>query len=72
MEKGIERGIERGMEKGMERGMKKGREEGIASAVLMLKQLGTEKETAVRALTQNFSLLPEVAKEKLNQYWNVN
>jgi len=58
--------------KALEEGRKEGREEGIASAVLMLRQLGTEKETAVRVLTKNFSLLPEVATEKLNQYWNAN
>ena len=39
--------------------------------VLTLKEFSTDKAAAVQKLIKQFELLPQVAEEKVEQYWNL-
>ena len=48
---------------------KEAREEGIRAMVLTLKEFAVDKTAAVQRLVKQFELLPQVAEEKVAQYW---
>lgn len=51
-------------------GREEGLEKGIRAMVLTLKKFSTNKTDITQELIKQFELLPQVAEEKVNQYWN--
>lgn len=52
-----------------EAGRAEGKEEGIQATVSSLKKFNVSKAAVVEQLIEEFSLLPNVAKNKVEQYW---
>lgn len=46
-----------------------GREEGIGAMVTTLQDLSLDRTTIAQTLAAKFDLLPDVAEEKVAQYW---
>lgn len=58
-----------GHHEGRKEGRKEGREEGIRATVLALKEFTEDKAVVAQSLMKRFELLPQVADEKVEQYW---
>lgn len=56
-------------QEGHQEGRQEGREEGIRAIVLALKKFTTDRAVIVQELMKQFELLPQVAEEKVAQYW---
>lgn len=58
-----------GRREGRQEGHQAGREEGISAMVSALQGLSIDRSTITQTLASQFSLLPQVAEEKVAQYW---
>lgn len=58
-----------GMQRGMQAGRQQGLETGIGAMVSALQGLSIEQDVVARTLAAKFDLLPQVAEEKVKQYW---
>ena len=56
-------------QEGMQAGRQQGLETGIGAMVSALQGLSIEQDVVVRTLAAKFDLLPQVAEEKVKQYW---
>lgn len=54
-----------------QKGREEGREEGIRAMILTLKELSADKSVIAQKLIKQFELLPQIAEQKINQYWNL-
>ncbi len=58
-----------GQEK-LEEGREEGRQEGIRALITSLRNLAIDKKTALQQVIDQFELSEELAKEKIEQYWD--
>lgn len=58
-----------GHNEGRKEGREEGREEGIRAMVLALKEFTEDKAVVAQSLMKRFELLPQMAEEKVEQYW---
>ena len=58
-----------GHREGRREGRSEGLETGISAMVAMMQEFSMDRETAARKLAAKFDLLPQVAQEKVDQYW---
>lgn len=65
---GVEKGMLQGMKQGMQQGVKQGTEKGIGSLVITLDEINADRSTILSSLQKRFSLTPEEAEKKYNQY----
>ena len=56
-------------EEGLQEGHREGREEGIRAMVITLRDLAISQDLVVQKLSEQFRLLPQTAKEKVDLYW---
>ncbi len=68
-QKGLQKGLQQGMQKGIHAGRQEGLETGIGAMVSALQGLSIEQDVVIRTLAAKFDLLPQVAEEKVKQYW---
>ena len=64
-----EEGIQEGRQEGLQEGHREGREEGIRAMVITLRDLAISQDLVVQKLSEQFRLLPQTAKEKVDLYW---
>ena len=62
--------MEKGRAEGIEEGRTEGIEEGIKNLVHTLHSLSIDQDTTVRQIVDRYNLTPDIAKEKVEQYWN--
>lgn len=58
-----------GLQLGRTEGRAEGIEEGVRATVLALKEFTQDKAVIAEKLTRQFELLPQTAREKVEQYW---
>lgn len=56
-------------QEGLEKGLEKGIKEGIRAMVLTLKEFTSDKSLIAEKLIKQFDLLPQTAREQVEQYW---
>ena len=56
-------------QEGRQEGQQEGLEKGIRAMVLTLKEFSADKAAIAQRLVKQFELLPQIAEEKVAQYW---
>ena len=64
-----QRAEQAGMQKGLTRGLAQGMEQGIRALVEALEAVSQSRDAVIQTVADKFGLQPEIASEKVAQYW---
>ena len=69
MEEVRQEGVLQGMQQGIQQGMQQGIEKGICASVKLMRDVPYSRELVIQKIMEQFQLAPQVAEEKVAQYW---